>query len=206
MGIGRDIAEPYLEFADGGEQFVKESVGRIEGVGSDIIEHAESFYNSFEFDQRPAVDGEAKAIHPNMFAEFTGLKFIGVTRLPLLGASGIAKAVDGGKVLKEGLTKGIQWIRQNGKNFKNLSDGNNLPKITNPRNIKNPMPQTSKALKESPRVAGTATGIAISTLVTTLLDSATSGVSKPSGEKQRFSSPEPSEYFYPSKVSRKRWV
>lgn len=55
------------------------------GLGS-ISSQLGGLYDSFGYDERPAIEGEAKPLHPNMVAGFTPLRFIGVTRLPLLGA------------------------------------------------------------------------------------------------------------------------
>ena len=192
----------FGDIVGGIEDDVQYQVSHMERYGQEInntydrfVEGAEDFFKSWEYDTRPAVEGQAKAIHPNMFMQFTGLRFVGVTRVPST-AAGIGKAVyDNRKVIKGGVAKAITWT----KKVKDMSTSD-LGKLKKPSKPENPFPKTTKALKKNPRVAGTATGVIAGTVIANSLDNATNGRSKRQTENEEI-------FIYSKKkVSRRRWV
>ncbi len=181
---------------------LREPIERADNVISEINKFAskgaeawESFGDQFDkfgkswfYDTREPVSGEVKGLHPNMFLGLTGLRFIGVTRLPVLGARVIKGSVPVGKRL---------WNagRHTKSNLKSLSSGVSTLK----GKVRNPLPKTTAQLKKSPKVAGIITGTVIATIVTTGLDNAMNGASKKQND-------ELDTFLKRKKVSRARWV
>jgi hypothetical protein len=148
-----DKAEKFgRETIDKGSKFL-DKVSK----GSDFFNRqAKGFYDSFDYDDRKAVSGEAKALHPNSFAQFTPAKIIGVSRVPVHTAKGIRYIYNHRNTAVEA------WKKLNSakKNISNLKPSLKKPQIKG----KNPFPLATAQLKKSPRVAGTATGIGLSAM------------------------------------------
>lgn len=68
--------------ADKVENFVEEGQNFVEDAAQSFGDAGRDFHRSWVYDDSPAISGEAKTIHPFQFAQFTGAKWIGVTRLP----------------------------------------------------------------------------------------------------------------------------
>lgn len=165
----RDIGAQVDNFEDAVSRGIEQSedfVRKSTDVSEELQDQAVGFHNSwfFEHSENP-VSGEAFAFHPNNFAGFTPLRFIGVTRIPETTAKvgrfifdhrkGITGAISRTKNLK------LKFPKMNGKVSKS---GRKISARI--KKVKNPLPKTTARLKKSPRVAGTATGIAVSTVFT----------------------------------------
>jgi len=119
-----------------------------------VGQQVEGLIESFDYDDREAISGEARALHPNSFAQFTPAKIIGVSRIP-------GHIATGGRWLynhRGTITKPWNKLNNLNQNLKN----SRLGKVSKPRN---PLPRTTAQLKKSPRVTGTATGTIIGTIL-----------------------------------------
>lgn len=90
---------------------------RFGGIGTQL----RGFSDSFAYDERNSISGEAKPLHPNMVAGLTPIRFIGVTRVPLLGAKVVQKVATWltSKETKALTTKSVQTT----KSIKNSLSG-----------------------------------------------------------------------------------
>jgi len=143
-----DLGKAVDSGLEKGQNIAKSGIKKIEGFNKELGSQAEGFYNSFDYDDRAEVMGEAKAIHPNAFLQFTPLKWIGASRLPVLG-SRVAKGIyDRRGQIKTGWKK--------------------LNKVKGAIPGKNPLPLTTKAIKKfrnKDKAAGILSGTAIASMI-----------------------------------------
>lgn len=124
-------------------------------LGQEIRKQGRGFLESFEYEQREPIIGEAKALHPNMFAQFTTFKLVGAPTLAPVTAAKIGKYVYQHRAEIKAWTKKLQ----------NVSSKTSLKNTLTSLKQKNPLPRTTARLKKSPRIAGVMTGLIASSLM-----------------------------------------
>lgn len=187
MGVGDAFEEPFRRIDDVISTGRSWS-GSLGNVWDSFGEQLDEFSKSWMFDSREPVSGSAIAVHPNMFLGLTSLRFIGVSRLPVLGSK---LGLLGVKYVPKVWTKG----RHLGKNLK--STGSSVS-----GKIKNPLPKTTKAVKDSKHVKKVIEKGAIAvagSVIASGLASVTNGRSKLNKGAEGF-------YYGKKKVNREKWV
>lgn len=105
MGIITDFTHKYAKIGDDAINSGLDTAGKWMGVGEQLKQRyedaARELNRSWVWDNREPISGEAKVVHPFQFLDYTPLRWIGVTRLPLTGA----RAVEGGVKVAKALSK-----------------------------------------------------------------------------------------------------
>lgn len=201
-------------FIDQMESYVISTSKVFEGMASGYEKGLKEFDRSINYDDRPSVTGEAKALSPLQFLQFTPVKIVGVTRLPQNVAEAVGYVVKNRNVFISPVKAGKSWI-QNTK--KDLVPYLEKSKPILEKGLKNLRPTAvivgsnlKKGLREitpkNQRTAGMMTGTFIAgsimngeeagKTIMNGLESAMNGHSKRNEE----------DLILSRKVSRKRWV
>lgn len=170
-----DYIKDLGEQVSGVEGYIEQSKSNIENTGRNVLDNTsylgdeiksqfKGLYNSFDYNSDSSfVSGEARPLHPNMFWQFTGAKFIGVTRVPqtiskvAIKGSQLWKTTKIPKV-KLRLPKKIGKVSTSGSKVRRIAL-RQVPKIS-------PGLKTLKAsIKKNPKKAGLISGTLGSMLI-----------------------------------------